>query len=94
MDYQLTISPNIGFSSADFVAVWNVTTECRAVAEAHLLPHSIVVLKRREDLGVTEHAMEKLVKEVLRREGISGITLTSGSTQDGTPLLKVDNKAK
>ena len=67
MDYQLILSPNIGFASADFVAVWNVTTECRAVAEAHLLPHDIVVLKRREDLDIREHTIEKLVKEVLRR---------------------------
>ena len=91
MDYQLTLSPNIGFSPADFVAIWNVTTECRAIAEAHLLPHNSVVLKRREDLSITEHTIEKLVKEVLRREGISGITITS---QDGTQLLTVNNKER
>ncbi len=92
MDYQLTLSPNIGLSPTDFVAVWNITTECRAVAEAHLMPHDGLVLKKREDLDVTERTVEKLVKAVLRHEGISGVTITSESTQDGTPLLIVNNK--
>lgn len=92
MDYQLTLSPNIGLSPTDFVAVWNITTECRAVAEAHLLPHNRVRLQKREDLDITERTVEKLVKAVLRHEGISGVTITSESMKDGTPLLTVNNK--
>ncbi len=94
MNYQLTLSPEIALSPADFVAVWNVTTECRAAAEAHLVSHNIVVLERREDREVTASTIEKLVKEVLRREGVSGITVTRQDTQDGTQLLTVNNKER
>ena len=93
MDYQLTLATDIALSPADFVAVWNITTECRTIAEAHLSSHNLVVLKRREDLGTTTlRTIEKLVKEVLRREGISGVTITSQNRQDGTPLLVVHTK--
>ena len=91
MNYQLTLPPDLALSPADFVAVWNITTEYRAVAESHLLSHNLVILKSREDLNVTIHTIEKLIKEVLRREGISGITITHQNTQDGTQLLTVNN---
>ncbi len=87
MEYQLSLSPDIQLSPADFVAVWNVTTECRAAAEAHLLSHNHIQLTRREDLEVTTRMLEHLVKEVLRREGVSGATVTVQDAQDGKTLI-------
>lgn len=106
MDYQLALAPDLGLSPADFVAVWNVTIECRTAAEAHLLsqkhhrassttPSSeLVVLKGRVDLAITTHIIENLVKEVLKREGVRRVTITYGKVQDDTQLLTVSSDEK
>ncbi len=91
MDYQLALSSDLTLSPADFVAVWNISTEYRAVAEAHLLSSDLVMLKKREDIDTTIHTIEKLIREVFRREGISGITITHQNTQNDTQLLAVNN---
>ena len=36
MDYHIAFAPDLDVSSQDFVAAWNDTPECRALAEAQL----------------------------------------------------------
>ena len=38
MDYHIAFAPDLDVSSQDFVAAWNDTPECRALAEARLIP--------------------------------------------------------
>lgn len=37
MDYHIAFAPGLGLSPQDFVAAWNETPECRALAEAQLI---------------------------------------------------------
>ena len=39
MDYHMAFDPDLGLNARDFVAAWNDTPECRALAEAQLIPH-------------------------------------------------------
>jgi hypothetical protein len=36
MDYHIAFDPDLGLSSQDFIAAWNDTPKCRALAEAQL----------------------------------------------------------
>jgi hypothetical protein len=38
MDYPIAIDPNLDLDLDDFIAAWNATPECRALAEARLIP--------------------------------------------------------
>ena len=38
MDYHIAFSPDLDVNSRDFIAGWNETPECRALAEARLVP--------------------------------------------------------
>ena len=38
MDYHIAFAPDLGVNTQDFVAGWNEATECRALAEARLVP--------------------------------------------------------
>ena len=40
MDYHIAFAPNLDVNSRDFVAAWNATPECRALAEARLAPQA------------------------------------------------------
>ena len=104
MDYQVALTPDLGLSPADFVAVWNITTECRDAAEAHLVSQTQhrtsnassyserVALIRRADIDITPHIIENLIKEVLKREGMRKVGVSHENTQDGIPLLTISNK--
>ncbi len=35
-NYEIVLSPDLAISPADFVALWNATTETHDIAEAHL----------------------------------------------------------
>ncbi len=106
MDYQLALAPDLGLSPADFVAVWNITTECRDAAEAHLLSQTQsrtsnassyterIALIKRADLDVTSHTIENLIKEVLKREGMRKVGVSHENTQDGIPLLTISSNDK
>ena len=38
MDYHIAFSPDLGVNPHDFIAAWNDAPECRALAEARLVP--------------------------------------------------------
>ena len=40
MNYHIALSPDLHVNSQDFVAAWNDTAECRALAEARLVPQA------------------------------------------------------
>jgi len=40
MDYHVALPPDLDVNSQDFVAAWNDTAECRALAEARLVPQA------------------------------------------------------
>jgi hypothetical protein len=39
VEYHIALAPDLGVSSQDFVAEWNEAPECRALAQAQLIPH-------------------------------------------------------
>lgn len=39
MDYHVAFAPDLDLDSQDFIAAWNDTPECRALAEAQLITH-------------------------------------------------------
>ena len=100
MDYQLVLSPEIGLSSADFVAAWNVSTECRVVAEAQLVQSSRshgsaqssedkVVLKSSNEEMIPAKTIIRLVNMVLKHEGLQDIKITHQEVADGTQVFTV-----
>lgn len=40
MNYHIAFAPDLDVNSQDFVAAWNDTAECRALAEARLVPQA------------------------------------------------------
>jgi len=40
MDYHIALPPDLDVNRQDFVADWNDTAECRALAEARLVPQA------------------------------------------------------
>ena len=40
MNYHIALSPELHINPQDFVAAWNDTPECRALAEARLVPQA------------------------------------------------------
>ena len=95
MDYQLVLSPEIGLSPADFVAAWNISTECRVVAEAQLLiasrSHSSsenkIMLKSSTEGIIPAKTIIRLVNMVLKNESVRDIKVTHQETADGTQVF-------
>ena len=101
MDYQIAFSPDVGVSTADFVAAWNATPECQAVAEAQLgqpshtqydpaLLGGAVAVLGGVALGVVSNAVYDLIKNALIKQGVRKRTEIQQFKQpDGTELLVV-----
>jgi hypothetical protein len=98
VDYQLVLSPEIGLSDADFVAAWNVSTECRVVAEAQLVQSShsrssakssanTIMLKSSTGEMIPAKTIIRLVNMVLKHEGIQDIKITHQETTDGSQVF-------
>ena len=98
MDHQLVLSPEIGLSSADFVAAWNISTECRVVAEAQLVQSSRshssssssenkVMLKSSTEGMIPAKTIIRLVNMVLKNEGVQDIKITHQEMVDGTQVF-------
>jgi hypothetical protein len=101
MDYQIALPPELNVSPAEFVAAWNATPQCRAVAEAHmaqpksvqydpaLVAAGLAVLAGLAS-GVAGNALSDLLKELLFRQGVRRRTeIVQMDQPDGSRLLVV-----
>jgi len=82
MNYQLTLSPEIGLSSTDVVTAWNDDPPLRSQAEAHLFSSRSHVYFDPSLLGMdidfvigvgadmTSSALYELIKQLLQKRGI------------------------
>jgi len=101
MDYQIALSPELGLSTADFVAAWNQAPEFRAVAEARVSESSgaqydpallvgAVALLGGVALNVASNAIYDLIKQVLAKRGVRQRTeIMQFDQPDGSRLLVV-----
>lgn len=102
MEYQIALSPELGVSPADFVAAWNETAACRAVATAglaestsrhydpSLVAAAALTVLRDVSLGVAGNALYDLIKQTLAGRGVRRETaIIQVERPDGTRLLIV-----
>jgi hypothetical protein len=101
MDYKIVLSPELALEPADFVAAWNDTPTCRAVAEASLATWTVAqfdptllsqagVVLSGVALGVVSDAVYDLIKRVLARQGVRKCTeILELEQPDGSRLLVV-----
>ncbi len=101
MDYQIALSPELGLTTADFIAAWNEDTEARNVAAARLSTPTSTnfdpALAMAVDLaiavgtGVASGALYDLLKKVLVKKGVKKHThIEEMKKPDGTRLFIVD----
>jgi hypothetical protein len=77
-EYQIALSPDLGLSPADFIAVWNEDTETHAITEARLAPSSsthydptlIAAILLSIGTGIAGNTLYDLIKRVLVKKGI------------------------
>jgi hypothetical protein len=79
MNYQIVIAPELSISTEDFIATWNDSPKCRAVAAARLdapahrsyepLTASVVLIGLVS--GIATNALYDLIKHVLIKKGVS-----------------------
>ena len=100
-DYYITLSPNIGLSSTEFVAVWNEEQECRAVAVASLVPppsqeydfNLFADILLGLVANIASSALYDLIKKALTKRGVAKkhIHIEALQKPDGTRFLVVDS---
>lgn len=103
-NYYVTLSPDIGLSPTEFVAIWNEEKECRSVAIARLVPPASqqydfnlfadVLLALVMNIGSS--ALYDLIKKALAKRGTPSkhIHIESQQKPDGTRFLVVDSDEK
>ena len=98
-EYQIALSPDLGLSSADFIAIWNEDTETHAITEARLVPSSstqydptlIAAILLSIGTGIAGNTLYDLIKRVLVKKGIHKRThIEEMKKPDGTRILVVD----
>src|SRR6266480_3731104 len=99
-DYYIALSPDLGLSATQFVAIWNEEEECRTVAVARLVPPA----SQQYDfnlfadillglvMNITSSALYDLIKKALARRGVPSkhIHIEALQKPDGTRFLVVD----
>ena len=101
MDYQLALSPDLALTPADFVAAWNATPECRAVAAARVeaaagtqydpltLAAGVAVLGSVA-INIASNALYDLIKNAIaKRRQPEDVSLRALDLPDGTRLIIV-----
>ena len=106
MDTQLALAPDLDLTPADFVAAWNETPECRAVAEARveaaagtqydpLTAAAVVAVLGSIAVNVASNAIYDLIKEALaKRRQPEDISISALDMPDGTRLIIVTQTRK
>lgn len=103
-NYYIALSPDIGLSPTEFVAVWNEEKECRAVAIAGLVPPT----SRQYDfnlfadvlltlvINIGSSTLYDLIKKALAKRGAPSkhIHIEVLQKPDGTRFLVVDSDEK
>jgi hypothetical protein len=81
MDYTIVFSPTLGLTTAEFVAAWNNSADCRSHGEARLaeanrgqfdlslLPDAVTILGGIA-LGVASNAIYDLIKGMLVKQSV------------------------
>ena len=106
MEYQLALAPDLDLTPADFVAAWNETPECRAVAKARveaaagtqydpLTAAAVVAVLGSIAVSVASNAIYDLIKEALaKRRQPEDISISALDMPDGTRLIIVTQTRK
>ena len=101
MDIQLALAPDLDLTPTDFVAAWNETSECRAVAEARveaaagtqydpLTLAAVVAVLGGVAINVASNAIYDLIKNAIaRRRQPEDVTISAVDLPDGTRLIIV-----
>lgn len=100
MDYQIALSPELEWTAEAFVAAWNDTPECRAVAEAHTeqrgpaqfdpLVSGMITMLSTIGVGIATNILYDLIKQALAGRGArKQATVEEFVQQDGTRVLVV-----
>jgi hypothetical protein len=101
VDYQIALSPELGLSPEDFVAGWNETPECNAVAVAHmeeaastqydpLLIGGAAAVLGGVAINLASNALYDLIKSVLVKRGVrQQVEIVHMDQPDGNRLLVI-----
>ncbi len=101
MDYQVALAPDLDLTPAGFVAAWNETPECRAVAEARieaaagaqydpLTLAAVVAVLGSVAINVASNVIYDLIKDAItKRRHPEDVSISAVDLPDGTRLIIV-----
>lgn len=99
-EYYIVLSPDLGLSPTEFVAIWNEEQECRTVAAARLVPPASqqydfslfaeILLSLVTNIGSS--AVYDLIKKALTKRRVPNqhIHIEALQKPDGTRFLTID----
>ncbi len=98
--YQIVLSPDLGFSPAEFVAAWNEDAEARNQADASLVsstsehydPTLLVTILLTVAAGTASNVLSEFIIRVVekKKESHKHTHVEETKKPDGTRLLVVD----